>query len=543
MRALGLKYAGVVCVTVTLLVLGNAAPGIAEAQPEGDPSVTAISPEPESDAESTEDGSTAGTQGENGVHPAPELDAEASDPIGEEMQVEDLGSLMDVQPAAPIAASAWVETPTARIFGQGRYETAVEISRQVYPDGASTVLIATGEDYPDALGAAALAARLSAPLLLVATDSVPAVTESELARLNATKVIIVGGPGVVSAHVESSLAIEARTVTRVYGSGRYETSIAIARSGWDATGAAEVFAVTGENFADALSAGAAAGKLGIPVILVPGESQTAPANILQLLSDLNVQKVRIAGGTGAVSQSIADALSKGRVLERYSGTSRYDTSAEVVKAVFGTRTETYWATGEDFADALTGAAAAGSQGIPLLISRPDCVPTAIYKVNDQVTSGQTYLLGGAGVLSEEIQLGNECMVRPSGSTDVEWAGTQKLYTSINRARFQAGLSGFRLADAAYGTPAYNWSRSLKTGEARLNTALDSQQPWAAYQTVASTTQVGDKAARLGALLLSDKTARSWLLKPSAGMRGAFSVGYAVSGSDGYATVIVGSNLK
>jgi putative cell wall-binding protein len=57
-----------------------------------------------------------------------------------------------------------------RLGGASRYDTAVEISKATYPDGTNTVYIATGQNFPDALGAAPGAGRADAPLLLVPTS-------------------------------------------------------------------------------------------------------------------------------------------------------------------------------------------------------------------------------------------------------------------------------------------------------------------------------------------------------------------------------------
>lgn len=541
-----LEVFGVSIVVVLVALTSSVSSATAQEQPP-------VNSSTESDATSHSDGAnpddqdeTASVESQEDMEgsegtTAPDLtEREEGSPI-EEPQLAELFNLK-AQPIAGTTTAAWVEQPNQRISGHTLYDTAAVLSQQAYPDGASTVLIATGRNYPDALSASALGAKLHAPLLLSDTRELPATTAQEITRLQPDTIVMIGGPAALSEELQAQLGLFAPNVTRVSGWDLYDTSVAIARSGWRSS--SEVFVATGLGFADALSAGAAAGAKGIPVVLVPGTSATAPSSVLALLKDLGVSKVYIAGGTAVVGPQMQVSLgASGRTVVRYAGMTQFDTSAEIARQAFEGPRDTYWATGLGFADALTGAAVAGAQGVPLLLVSTSCVPTSVYRANDQLSSGQTYLLGGEAVLTEEVRLGNECMVRPSGSTEAEWAGTQKLYTSINRARFQAGLSGFRLADAAYGTPAYNWSRSLKAGEARLNPALDSQQPWAAYQTVASTTQAGDKAARLGALLLSDTTARSWLLKPSAGVRGAFSVGYAVSGSNGYATIIVGSNLK
>ncbi len=446
------------------------------------------------------------------------------------------------QRMASMSTAAWVEKPNARISGQNRFETAVAISEHAYPDGAETVLIATGRDYPDALSGAALGAKLKAPLLLTESSFVPAQTIAELTRLKPSKIVLLGGSGVIGSNVEAQLLALGAQVSRLAGANRFETSVAIARAGWERS--SEVFVATGWGFADALSAGAAAGELGIPVILVPGMATVAPASVQNVLRDLGVTKIHIAGGTGAVTAKMQSSLTgAGRTAVRYAGGTRYSTSALIATGVFEGHRDTYWAGGAGFVDALTGAAVAGAQGAPLLLVRSSCVPGVVYDANDRVSSGQTFLLGGVGVLSDGVLMGNECMSQPTGITAAEWLGIQQLYSTLNSERYEERLSPFRLADASYGTPAFSWSRTMRQSGTSVNPSLAEQQPWAVYQVVAQTNVSGDKVSRLGQLLLANTEARSWLLKPSGGVRGSLSVGYAASATNGYATVMVGTNLQ
>lgn len=92
--------------------------------------------------------------------------------------------------------------------------------------GSSTpvVYVATGENFPDALGAGPAAAIVKGPILLVSQNSIPGETAAELTRLSPDKIIIVGGTAVVSPSVESGLAAYAGTVERIAGSNRYDTA-------------------------------------------------------------------------------------------------------------------------------------------------------------------------------------------------------------------------------------------------------------------------------------------------------------------------------
>ena len=89
-------------------------------------------------------------------------------------------------------------TSVQRWAGADRYETAASVSSNTYPLGATTAYLASGADYPDALAGAPVAARDGAPLLLTQRDCVPASTLTELIRLGATKIVVLGGTSAVS---------------------------------------------------------------------------------------------------------------------------------------------------------------------------------------------------------------------------------------------------------------------------------------------------------------------------------------------------------
>ncbi|MBT8208840.1 MAG: hypothetical protein HKN07_14195 [Acidimicrobiia bacterium] len=102
---------------------------------------------------------------------------------------------------------------------------------QVEASGSTTdvVFVATGNNFPDALGAAAAGGVSNAPVLLVTGSILPAPTRAELERLKPSRIIVVGGTGVVSEAVVNSLKglTFKPTVDRVSGADRYETAAAL----------------------------------------------------------------------------------------------------------------------------------------------------------------------------------------------------------------------------------------------------------------------------------------------------------------------------
>lgn len=117
------------------------------------------------------------------------------------------------------------------LYGPDRYQTAVAISQKGW-DSAKTVVIATGRNWPDALGGAGLAGALGAPILLTDTNDVPDVTMGEIARLGVEKAIILGGEVAVGPGVWAELAdvLGSSAIERIGGANRYETAERVAEA-------------------------------------------------------------------------------------------------------------------------------------------------------------------------------------------------------------------------------------------------------------------------------------------------------------------------
>ncbi|NYF11481.1 YVTN family beta-propeller protein [Leifsonia sp. AK011] len=297
---------------------------------------------------------------------------------------------------------------TERLSGIDRYATAVKISEEGYPSEVGTLWIATGQNYPDALAAAAAAASQQAPLLLVSRDTIPPVVLTEIARLSPEQIVIVGGLPTIGSAVRTQLrALAPQPLVELAGATRYETADLIVRYAFEANPPERVFIATGANFADALSAGGAAGAERAPVMLVPGTSETWNPQIIDLLSDLGVKEAVAVGGQPSLRWQffywLGDYYSSEFSYERFSGPNRYITSQNLNGASFDTADVVYLATGEDFPDALAGAALAGAQGAPLYIVPPTCVPKRV--LNDLARLGpeRIVLLGGTPTLSTAVE--------------------------------------------------------------------------------------------------------------------------------------------
>ena len=92
-----------------------------------------------------------------------------------------------------------------RLAGVDRYETSAKISEANFAPGVPVAYIATGLGFPDALSGAPVAGIKGGPILLVPGTSIPASIATELLRLGPARIVILGGPSVVSAAVATQL--------------------------------------------------------------------------------------------------------------------------------------------------------------------------------------------------------------------------------------------------------------------------------------------------------------------------------------------------
>ncbi len=212
--------------------------------------------------------------------------------------------VVSAQVESQLAAFVFGDGEVVRLAGPDRFATAVAVSEGFEP-GVETAYIATGLNFPDALGAAPPSALSGGPLLLVLPNAIPAVVANELDRLDPGRIVVLGGTGVVSNAVMTQLdAITSGPVFRVAGGTRYETAVAISSTFF---GAAEsVFVATGLNFPDALAGGSSGGAYIGPLLLVPGTS--VPASVQGELLRFQPARVFILGGTGVVSDSVVTQI-------------------------------------------------------------------------------------------------------------------------------------------------------------------------------------------------------------------------------------------
>lgn len=290
-----------------------------------------------------------------------------------------------------------------RAAGTDRVGTSVAVSRAAFAEGADYVLLATSANFPDALTAGPLAAALGAPVLLVPGGFVPSSVAGEIKRLKATHAIILGSTGVIPASIDTPLRAAGVTdVQRIAGPDRYATSLAVAtRVGQMLGPLGTAVVVSGQGFADALSAGPLAAYNGFPIILARGDA--VPGAVTAAFVSLGVTSTIVVGGTSVVSRAYADGLPSPA---RLSGSDRYLTSEAVARYSLGAGLLPYrviLASGTRFPDGLTGAILGSHARAPLLLVSPVGLtqPTADVLGDIAGRNVQSWVLGGPSVVTNQ----------------------------------------------------------------------------------------------------------------------------------------------
>ena len=217
--------------------------------------------------------------------------------------------------------------------------------------------------------------------------------------------------------------VGAATVDRVAGANRFATAAELARRADPQAHLAVV--ATGADYPDALAAGPAAARQGGVLLLATRD--TLPDATAQALDDLPLDRVIIAGGTGAISSDVADAIQRvtGVTPNRVAGADRYATAARLADDL-DTATTVYVASGHGFADALSGGAAAGRDGAPLLLTRPDAVPAATADALDRLAPDRIVLVGGTSAISYDVA---QQLRQRTGATVDRLAGPDRFATA------------------------------------------------------------------------------------------------------------------
>ena len=316
-----------------------------------------------------------------------------------------------------------------RLAGSNRYRTMEKISKTAFENGScKTIIVATGQAFPDALAGASLAGVYECPIILTKTAALVPEAKEEIERLAAPEgctVLLLGGTGALQESVEEAIrSIDHVTkVERIKGKNREQTALQVYERGREFWGDTVIIS-TGYSFADALSISPYAYASKTPILLCQKNGSLSD-EVKETLSKGGFKKAILVGGTGAVSLKTENLLASecGMTVLRLQGKDRYETGAEMIRWELGLKEDAAFqpavkmspegmgvATGTNYADALSATSLLGkNHSVLMLVSNKK---NTLTKIRDIVTElvmpgvremTKGYIFGGRGSVNEEIE--------------------------------------------------------------------------------------------------------------------------------------------
>ena len=330
----------------------------------------------------------------------------------------------------------------------------------------NAVVLTRGDTFADALGGSALAAAKHGPLLLTPPTTLNPDTASEITRLlgkgNPNIVYLLGGAGAISTTVENQIKALGVKTQRIAGTDRYATATAIAQE--IAPSPTLVFAATGANFPDALSAGAAAGSF---------DSVGNPAAVVVLTADASMPTAtkKYLDGLNAsghpptfvgVGGSAVDALENAGYTNGFglAGRDRYDTAVRVAQTFFENSMRFGVATGQNWPDALAGGAMLGTLDALLLLTPPTSTNAFVanYLSRNSASIGVEEVFGQSDVVSDGVESAYVTLIAgPDGGHIVAASPTRVAtgnLTTPARSSVRASWLSMKPGQVPTGVPSY-----------------------------------------------------------------------------------------
>ena len=283
-----------------------------------------------------------------------------------------------------------------RLAGSTRYDTMVSVVSEGAWSAGGTVIVASGENYPDALSASGLAGVYGAPIVLTEGNKLSPQATEQIRSLRPSRIIVVGGLSVISGNVLVSLQGICSKVSRIAGATRTDTSSALYRDGGNAWGSTAIV-VSAANYPDALSVSPYAYAEKAPVFLCDPVTGLTDEQRVALK---NFKRVLVVGGENAVPSRFVQDLPG---VIRRAGATRYETSMAVADWGLsnGLREDAIvYAAGLNFPDALTAGPLAGRNGSVLLLVDSSSNSTVSYSVKFRGKTTKAWIVGGTSAVSQ-----------------------------------------------------------------------------------------------------------------------------------------------
>lgn len=292
----------------------------------------------------------------------------------------------------------------SRIGGQDRYDTSIKISQSGWSTADNVVLTTgTGDNtYADALSGTVLAYKLNAPILLTDTNALNSNIASEIARLKAKNIYILGGYGVVSKNVEQQLQTQGYNIVRVAGADRYETAVKVAEKNLEISTTDTAYITTGYSFQYAMLTSPIA-SVNNKIVLFSessGLNQTTQSFLLEHPEITNV--VLVGDGNYTSSKLVSDLKSLSLNVTTQTGTLT-DLEKQFITENKDTFTNVSLANKDLYADALGGAVLSAKNKSLLILTDKDAIDSDLNEsISANLNVKNATVFGGTAVISDTI---------------------------------------------------------------------------------------------------------------------------------------------
>lgn len=193
-----------------------------------------------------------------------------------------------------------------RLGGANRYETSAVISQYLIDNmetAPNTVFVTAGHSFADALSVSSYAGIKGYPIVYAQKDADLDAQVKKFVESGFENAVILGGTNAVTSNIETQLnTIGIKNVDRIFGSTRYQTSMAIVNK-YSSEFGNNISIATGTNFPDALAGSVLAAKNKTPLILTGPTSDPANGIIDEAktyIKNVKPDTIYIFGGESAV---------------------------------------------------------------------------------------------------------------------------------------------------------------------------------------------------------------------------------------------------
>ena len=201
-----------------------------------------------------------------------------------------------------------------RLGGKDRFATDALIVKNLSVTTGTAIVIASGYDFPDALGVASIAASKGWPILLSGPNGLPESVKNFIFTDQPTNIYIVGGKFILHDSIQSELQSAAPNaqIQRFGGQDRFDTLSQILYKFYP--NPTQIYLANGFDFADALSGSTLAAQNNGPILLINPKSGNLPPAIRDYLITLRTTgvtpQVNVLGGSVGVPDWVVDRVNE-----------------------------------------------------------------------------------------------------------------------------------------------------------------------------------------------------------------------------------------